>query len=252
MATSVTLPSIHDSRGYGPPPAAPRRGYPTDPRYASPNAVNGYPPSGHQPPPGQPQQYLPPLQPQSDPRSSAYPPPLPDQRGGYYDDRRPLYGQEPYGTDPYYAYYRGQPPPPGPPLPNGHPGYRHIPGGVYEYPLVGHGSAPPLTQAAPRKRTSIACRYCRKRKIRCSGYQSAPDGKCQNCARMNQECIFQLVSSSSSTAFIIVSALPGGVPPGTQLFGAYGQPLALGTIPAPPALTSIQVSSQVFQVSQVS
>ncbi|UZP37950.1 hypothetical protein NXS19_005766 [Fusarium pseudograminearum] len=44
MATSVTLPSIHDSRGYGPPPVAPGRGYPTDPRYASPNAVNGYPP----------------------------------------------------------------------------------------------------------------------------------------------------------------------------------------------------------------
>lgn len=157
MATSVTLPSIHDSRGYGPPPAAPGRGYPTDPRYASPSAVNGYPPPGQQPPPGQPQQYLPPLQPQSDPRS-AYPPP-PDQRG-YYDDRRPPYGQEPYGQDPYYAYYRGQPPPPGPP-PNG---YRH-PNGVYEYPPVGPGGAPPLTQAAPRQRTSIACRYCRKRKV---------------------------------------------------------------------------------------
>ncbi|KAF5596986.1 c6 transcription [Fusarium bulbicola] len=203
MATSVTLPSIHDSRSYGPPPAAPGRGYPADPRYASPNAVNGYPPPGHQPPPGQPQQYLPPLQPQSDPRSSAYPPPPPDQRG-YYDDRRPPYGQEAYSTEPYYAYYRGQPPPPGPPPPNGHPGYRHIPAGVYEYP------------------------------IRCSGYQSAPGGKCQNCARMNQECIFQPVSSSSSTAFIPVSALPGGVPPGTQLFGAYGQPLAPGTVPAPP------------------
>lgn len=43
---------------------------------------------------------------------------------------------------------------------------------------------------------------------------------------MNQECIFQPVSSSTSTAFIPVSAVPGGVPPGTQLFGAYGQPLA--------------------------
>lgn len=62
--------------------------------------------------------------------------------------------------------------------------------------------------------------------IRCSGYQNTPGGKCQNCARMNQECIFQPVSSSSSTAFIPVSAVPGGVPPGTQLFGAYGQPLA--------------------------
>lgn len=51
---------------------------------------------------------------------------------------------------------------------------------------------------------------------------------------MNQECIFQPVSSSSSTAFIPVSAVPGGVPPGTQLFGAYGQPLAPNSVPAPP------------------
>lgn len=54
---------------------------------------------------------------------------------------------------------------------------------------------------------------------------------------MNQECIFQPVSSSSSTAFIPVSAVPGGVPPGTQLFGAYGQPLAPTTAqghPYPP------------------
>lgn len=43
---------------------------------------------------------------------------------------------------------------------------------------------------------------------------------------MNQECVFQPVSSSSSTAFIPVSAVPGGVPPGTPLYGAYGQPLA--------------------------
>lgn len=43
---------------------------------------------------------------------------------------------------------------------------------------------------------------------------------------MNQECIFQPVSSSSSTAFVPVSALQGSIPPGTQLFGAYGQPLS--------------------------
>ncbi|KAG7402542.1 hypothetical protein Forpe1208_v017079 [Fusarium oxysporum f. sp. rapae] len=219
MATSDTLPSIQEALGGG---------YPADPRYASPNAVNGYPP------PGQPQQYVPPLQPQSDPRSSAYPPPPPDQRSGYYDDRRPPYGQEPYGTDPYYAYYRVQPLPPGPPPPNGHPGYCHVPAGVYEYPPVGNGGAPPLTQAPRRTRASIACTHCRKKKIRCSGYQSAVGGKCQNCTRTNQECIFQPVSSSSSTAFVLVSALPGGVSPGIQLFGAYGQPLAPGTIPASP------------------
>jgi hypothetical protein len=43
---------------------------------------------------------------------------------------------------------------------------------------------------------------------------------------MNQECVFQPVSSSSQAAFVHVSAVPGGVPPGTQLYGAYGQPLA--------------------------
>lgn len=45
---------------------------------------------------------------------------------------------------------------------------------------------------------------------------------------MNQECIFQPVSSSSSTAFVPVSALQNGIPPGTQLFGAYGQPISSG------------------------
>ncbi|PTB70407.1 hypothetical protein BBK36DRAFT_1174165 [Trichoderma citrinoviride] len=224
MATSVTLPSIHDSRpsGYGPPlPAG--RGYVSDPRYASPNAVNGYPP-----PPGsqqQPAAYLPPLQPQSDPRS-AYPPPEP--RGAYYDDRRPppphpAYHDQ-YSTD---YYYRG--------LPQGHHnGYAHDyarppPGYAQDYGQPGMERP----REAPRQRTSIACRYCRKRKIRCSGHQNAPGGKCQNCARMNQECIFQPVSSSSSTAFIPVSAVPGGVPPGTQLFGAYGQPLAPSAVPHP-------------------
>lgn len=51
---------------------------------------------------------------------------------------------------------------------------------------------------------------------------------------MNQECIFQPVSSSSSTAFIPVSAVPGGVPPGTTLYGAYGQPLPPGPMPQHP------------------
>ncbi|KAH6607237.1 zn2-c6 fungal-type dna-binding domain, partial [Trichoderma cornu-damae] len=222
MATSVTLPSIHDPRpsGYGPPPPA-GRGYSLgDPRFASPNAVNGYPP-----PPGsqqQPAAYLPPLQPQADPRS-AYPPPEP--RGPFYDDRRPP--PHPAYHDQYASeyYYRGLP-------------QSHHNGFPHDYPRPPPGYAQEYGQPgierpreAPRQRTSIACRYCRKRKIRCSGHQNAPGGKCQNCARMNQECIFQPVSSSSSTAFIPVSAVPGGVPPGTQLFGAYGQPLAPNAVP---------------------
>ncbi|KAK7997719.1 hypothetical protein PG989_005759 [Apiospora arundinis] len=66
----------------------------------------------------------------------------------------------------------------------------------------------------------------RRRKIRCSGYANSPGGKCTNCIKMNQECIFQSVSSSASTAFVLVSALQNGIPPGTQLFGAYGQSLS--------------------------
>ncbi|KHO00367.1 Zn(2)-C6 fungal-type DNA-binding domain protein [Metarhizium album ARSEF 1941] len=268
MAASVTLPSIHDPRSspYGAPaPPSGGRGYAHDPRYASPNAVNGYPPppSGQQPP----SSYLPPMQSQ-DPRGSAYHP-AEHRLGPYFDDRRgPSHPEGAYGQDAYF--YR---PPPGAP-PNGYP--RPHPG-AYGPEYAQPGNAPPqMAQAAPRQRTSIACRYCRKRKvcsssislldfgcwrvcslllidilvlplgrpsrltcppadtsdkIRCSGYQSAPGGKCQNCARMNQECIFQPVSSSSSTAFIPVSAVPGGVPPGTQLFGAYGQPLAPNSVP---------------------
>ncbi|KAJ4147392.1 hypothetical protein LMH87_001913 [Akanthomyces muscarius] len=217
MAASVTLPSIQDPHGgnySGQPP--PSRGYPPDPRYASPNGGNGYPPPGQA---GHPPGYLPPLQPGSDHRSPAYPP---EHRSSYYDDRRhPQYSDYP----PDYYYRQGGPPP------NGYPrDYRGPPPGSYP-PDFGQGVGAPMAQAAPRQRTSIACRYCRKRKIRCSGYQSAPGGKCQNCARMNQECIFQPVSSSSSTAFVPLSAVQGGVPPGTQLFGAYGQPLAPNSVP---------------------
>lgn len=181
MAAAVTLPSIHEARppaGYGsqapPPPPPGGRSYAHDPRYAaSPNAVNGYPPpsAGQQPP----STYLPPLQTNpGDPRSPAYPPP--DQRG-YYDDRRPPPGQ--YPPDPHqphhppqqYAgegyYYRG--PPPGAVPPNG---YARPPQGAYQEYAQAAGGAPGMAQAAPRQRTSIACRYCRKRKVgsalRCS------------------------------------------------------------------------------------
>ncbi|EXK24336.1 hypothetical protein FOMG_18927 [Fusarium oxysporum f. sp. melonis 26406] len=232
MATSSTLPPILRNGTHGTSPTALAHNHPRDPRYSSPNAVNGNPPPGHQSPPSKPQQYLPPLQPQSDPRSSAYPPAPPDQRGAYCNDRRPPYRQEAYSRDPYYTYCRGQPPPSRPPPPNGLLGYRYIAADVDGYPPIRHGSSPPLAQAAPRQRASIACRYCRKKKSRCSGSNSHPGGKCQNCARENQECIFQ--PTSSSMLFIPVSAMPGGVPPGAQVFVAYGQPLAPGTVPAPP------------------
>ncbi|EWZ79307.1 hypothetical protein FOXG_14016 [Fusarium oxysporum f. sp. lycopersici 4287] len=235
MATSDTLPPIRGNGTHGSSPVALAHNQPTDPPYAYPNAVNGDLLSGQQSPPGQPEQYLPPLQPQFNPRYSAYPPIVSDQKFYYYGGHRPPYGQELYGTILYYNYYHKQPPPGSSP-PDGHPGYRDILAGVDKCSEVGHGSERPMAQTAPRKRASIACRYCRKKRIRCSGYQSAPGGKCQNCARMNEECIFQPASSSSSTAFIPVSALPGGVPPGTQLFGAHGQPLALSTAQAPPQI----------------
>lgn len=154
MAASVTLPSMQDNRGsgYGQVPPGHARGYGPDARYASPNTANGYPPPG-QPPQGA--GYLPPLS-HSDPRSPAYPPP--DQRGGYYDDRRHTQYAEQYPPDAYY-YRGGQPPP------NGYPrDYRGPPPG--SYPPEYAGGPQGVAQAAPRQRTSIACRYCRKRKVR--------------------------------------------------------------------------------------
>lgn len=50
---------------------------------------------------------------------------------------------------------------------------------------------------------------------------------------MNQECVFQPVSSAASTAFVPVSAL-SNIPPGTQLYGSYGQPLNQATPGHPP------------------
>lgn len=281
----VTLPPMRDPNGGY---AQQQPGYPGPP----PAASNGYAPpppgaNGYTAPPQNGQAPLPHLQPpQADSRSPTYPPPA-DPRDEYYAQRRP----PPYDRDAYYAAYRGHPPPPDyygrgqpPPPPHddyhrGHPPPRHEgefrpphpyeaeyanghPRNGYPYPQGGPmPSGPQLQQAAPRQRTSIACRYCRKRKvgirgrwrppppqpircvravvltalvqIRCSGYQNAPGGRCINCTRMNQECIFQPVSSSSTAAFVHVSAVPGGITPGTPLYGAYGQPLPGGGGPSP-------------------
>ncbi|KAH8196269.1 hypothetical protein TruAng_009571 [Truncatella angustata] len=197
---AVTLPSIQDPNGpYGPPQA---RGWDSrSGNYSgSPGSTNGYPAPGSQggysppsssypPPPNQ--QYLPPVQPHPvDSRANYPPPPPPDPRGPqYYAPQRP-----PYNNADNYGYaYRPD---------RGPPGYENYQGG------------PPGSmqhqQAAPRQRTSIAC------------------GKCTNCIKMNQECVFQPVSSAASTAFVPVSALQN-IPPGTQLYGSYGQPLNQST-----------------------
>ncbi|KAI5370455.1 putative zn(2)-C6 fungal-type DNA-binding domain-containing protein [Septoria linicola] len=84
----------------------------------------------------------------------------------------------------------------------------------------------PPAQPAPRQRTAIACRYCRRRKIRCSGFEQSEDGRCTNCVRFSQECVFTPVSAQTQ-AFVPAHTVWRGQnpPPNTQLYGAYGQPL---------------------------
>lgn len=173
---SVSLPPIQDHAGgqppgpYGHPP--PQHGHgrypapstpmdPRDPRAVtnygpSPAAVNGYqppppPPAGHGP------QYLPPV----DPRASQYSPlpPGPATSDAYSRQQPPPPG--PYSGPGSYEYNR-MPPAQGPP-----PGYP--PDMRSGYPpdfSRGPMTAPLQHQAgAPRQRTSIACKYCRRRKV---------------------------------------------------------------------------------------
>ncbi|KKF95647.1 hypothetical protein CFO_g1986 [Ceratocystis platani] len=73
-------------------------------------------------------------------------------------------------------------------------------------------------------RRSRTNRHIKVLPIRCSGYANSPGGRCMNCTRMNQECVFQPVSSTgTNAAFVHISALQGTVPVGTPVFGAYGQ-----------------------------
>jgi hypothetical protein len=61
--------------------------------------------------------------------------------------------------------------------------------------------------------------------IRCSGFDQSEDGRCANCQRFSQECVFTPVSAQAQ-AFVPAHAVYGrGQPPPTQLYGAYGQPL---------------------------
>ncbi|KAI6080236.1 hypothetical protein F4821DRAFT_276478 [Hypoxylon rubiginosum] len=138
----------------------------------------------------------------------------PPERGGYLPT---TYIPQSHSSDPraaYYADYNTLGPydmaylvdrrPPGYPAPY----TREISRGAAVKP-----------QSSTRQRTPVACKCCRRRKIRCNGYQDSPNGKCTNCITLGQECqecVFQSVLSTE---------LPNGMPPGTQLFGAYGQPL---------------------------
>ncbi|TGO34837.1 hypothetical protein BHYA_0180g00140 [Botrytis hyacinthi] len=86
---------------------------------------------------------------------------------------------------------------------------------------------PPLRQSAPRQRTAIACKYCRRRKIRCSGFTAdGSGGQCTNCARFKQECVFTPVSSAQ--AFVPLIALTealNGRDTHPNIYGAHGQRL---------------------------
>ncbi|KAI9828306.1 MAG: hypothetical protein M1832_002734 [Thelocarpon impressellum] len=111
----------------------------------------------------------------------------------------------------------------------------------YRGPPPDHYRGPPqhmtFNQPAPRQRTAIACRYCRRRKIRCSGFESSEDGRCTNCQRFHQECIFTPVSSQAQ-AFVpahtaypqlrnagLDRAHPGYPQNPPVIYGAHGQPL---------------------------
>ncbi|RDL40993.1 Uncharacterized protein BP5553_00972 [Venustampulla echinocandica] len=147
------------------------------------------------------------------------------------------YASQPNGYTPAYQQGPYRPPPPPAAYPNDR-GYQQ------DY---GRGGPQHMafSQSAPRQRTAIACRYCRRRKIRCSGFDQNPEGRCSNCQRFQQECIFTPVSSQAQ-AFVPAHTVfpsmrnmaigPDGRPhpvyPPGQLFGAHGQPL--GSVPSQP------------------
>lgn len=141
--------------------------------------------------------------------SSSHPPPPPQEpRPDMAAHQHPSH-QAPYRlpgpqewsrAPPAHDPYRAQPPPP--------PNY-----------MTSHHQPP-----APRQRTAIACRYCRRRKIRCSGFEATDDGRCSNCMRFNQDCIFTPVSAQTQ-AFVPAHTVWRGVGNPPPMYGAYGQPL---------------------------
>ncbi|TEY39693.1 hypothetical protein BOTCAL_0454g00040 [Botryotinia calthae] len=83
-------------------------------------------------------------------------------------------------------------------------------------------------QSAPRQRTAIACKYCRRRKIRCSGFTAdGSGGQCTNCARFKQDCVFTPVSSAQAFVPLIAltEALQNGRNVVPNVYGAHGQRL---------------------------
>ncbi|CAG7927413.1 unnamed protein product [Penicillium olsonii] len=193
-------------------------------------AAYPYPPTSYPPPPDQdrayqyppPSQYAPSQYPPQYP-ASQYPPAQYPPQGYPHQNMNAIHGAQ----DPYRL-----PPPPGP--------YR---ADAYGHPPAAQG---PYQAAAPRQRTAIACRYCRRRKIRCSGFDTSADGRCSNCVRFNQDCMFTPVSSQTQAFVPAHTAYPHlrpgqngppgrGAPP--VLYGAHGQPLPPQQQPQGPETT---------------
>ncbi|KAJ5321536.1 hypothetical protein N7476_004538 [Penicillium atrosanguineum] len=210
---------------------------------------------------------------------SGNPPDDDPNRRGYPDPNRPYpYAQDDQGHPPAQPFPPSSYPPEYgdrayyPPPPSQYPPPPHYPPGSSQFPppssmaaVHPHAQGPPYMgyrpdaygqpqqpqvvyqAAAPRQRTAIACRYCRRRKIRCSGFENSNDGRCTNCQRFNQQCMFTPVSSQAQAFVPAHAAYPHlrdsqgrtRTDPNVQLYGPHGQPLppqahdAQTTLPPP-------------------
>jgi len=68
--------------------------------------------------------------------------------------------------------------------------------------------------------------------IRCSGFETSPDGRCANCMRFNQECVFTPVSSQTGPIQAFIPA-PQSALGHQMVYGPHGAPLPQGYIMQP-------------------
>lgn len=224
MAASASLPFMHGCKlsGYGPPMYGQSHAFSINPGNATcPSAPDSYsPPSSQQRKPGG---DLLPLQ-KSEDRFAGYPSP---EQYITVERSASAYPQDQYQhSAPHYERQQ----PRSPPEPHIASSYA-VPQAPCPCAHTQRGAIP-VAHPVPRQRVSVACKYCRKRKvdtshpslafadflqIRCSGYQSTPGGSCKNCARLDQVCVFQPVSWPVSSALIPISATSGNVPSSTPL-----------------------------------
>ncbi|CAG8974062.1 hypothetical protein HYALB_00009564 [Hymenoscyphus albidus] len=258
--------SLRDQRehpdSHYPPPSRDPRVYPES-QYPPPTRESD--PYPIRDPRDQPQSQYPPPPGEEDDRARAYHHPHhrapPSSNGVTLPPLSPYETPSPYGAQqPPPQHANGYPPvpqsyPQGPPGPYSAPqaGYRND--RPYQQPAQDYGRPGQqhmaFSQSAPRQRTAIACRYCRRRKIRCSGFDANPEGRCSNCVRFQQDCFFAPVSSQAQAFVPAHTVYPhmrqnsgmnhtgheeqtmyprhAGATP--QLYGAHGQPL--GPVPPP-------------------